>query len=58
MTIGTTRYGDISPRTAARVVRTMLRHNEPDLILSKMGRTEPQPKGATDSVKFRRMIAP
>jgi N4-gp56 family major capsid protein len=53
---GTTRYGDISPRTAARVVRKMLDHNEPTLILCKMGRTEPQPKNATDSVKFRRPI--
>jgi N4-gp56 family major capsid protein len=56
MTLGTTRYGDITPRTAARVVRKMLDHNEPMLILSKMGRTEPQPKNATDSVKFRRAI--
>ncbi len=53
---GTTRYGDISPRTAARVARRMLEHQEPQLILSKMGRTEPQPKNATDSVKFRRPI--
>lgn len=56
MTIGTTRYGDISPRTAARVVRNMLAHQEPLIILSRMGRTEPQPLNSTDSVKFRRPI--
>lgn len=56
MAIGTTRYGDISPRTAARVVRKMLNHVQPRIILSMMGKTEPQPKNATDSVKFRRPI--
>lgn len=56
MTQGTTRYGDISPRTAARAARKMLDHQEPHLVLSKMGRTEPQPKNQTDTVKFRRPI--
>ena len=56
MAQGATRYGDISPRTAARVIRKMLEHQEPQLILSKMGRTEPQPANSTDSVKFRRPI--
>lgn len=56
MTTGTTRYGDITPRTAARVVRKMLDHQEPQLILSRMGRTEAQPLNSTDSVKFGRWI--
>lgn len=53
---GTTRYGDITPRTAARVERKMLAHQEPHIILSKMGQTRPQPKNATDGVKFRRPV--
>lgn len=56
MATGTTRYGDISPRTAARAAKKHLEHAEPHLILTKLGRTEPQPMNATDTVKFRRPI--
>lgn len=56
MTVGTTKYGDISQRTAAWAATEMLAHAEPVLILSKMGTTKPMPKNKAETVKFRRPI--
>ena len=54
MATGTTSYGDISPRTAAYVVRDLLKRGMPFLVLEKYGQTKPIPKNSTKSVKFRR----
>lgn len=54
--VGTTRYGDISQRTAAWAADEMLAHAEPALVLSKMGATKPMPKNKAETVKFRRAI--
>jgi N4-gp56 family major capsid protein len=51
---GTTKYGDISQRTAAWAATEMLAHAEPILVLSKMGLTKPMPKNKAETVKFRR----
>lgn len=56
MADGTTKYGDISQRTAAYAAAEMLAHVEPVLILSKMGLTKPMPKNKAETVKFRRAI--
>ena len=53
---GTTKYGDISQRTAAWASTEMLAHLEPVLVLSKMGMTKPMPKNKAETVKFRRPI--
>jgi len=47
-------YGDISPRTAGRVVKELLKRGLPHLCLEKFGQSQPQPKNATTTVKWRR----
>lgn len=49
-----TTYGDISPRTAAYVVRDLLKRALPHLVLEKWGQTYPVPKNSTKVAKFRR----
>lgn len=53
-TQGSTRYGDISPRTTARAERKFLRNVGPQIVFGMFGQTRPQPKNATQAVKFRR----
>lgn len=47
-------FGDISPRTAAFVVRDLLKRAMPFLVFEKFGQAKPIPKNATQTIKFRR----
>lgn len=47
-------YGDISPRTAAFVVKDLLKRGFPYLIFEKFGQSKPLPKNNSKSIKFRR----
>jgi N4-gp56 family major capsid protein len=47
-------YGDISPRTAAFVVRDLLKRGMPWLILEKFGQAKPLPSKSTKTIQFRR----
>jgi N4-gp56 family major capsid protein len=49
-----TTYGDISPRTAAFVVRDLLKRGMPWLILEKFGQAKPLPSKSTKTIQFRR----
>ena len=49
-----TTYGDISPRTAAFVVRDLLKRGMPWLIFEKFGQAKPLPSNSTKSLQFRR----
>lgn len=49
-----TTYGDISPRTAAYVVKELLKRGMPYLVFEKFGQSKPIPKNSTKSIKFRR----
>jgi N4-gp56 family major capsid protein len=52
--MSTTTYGDISPRTAAFVVRDLLKRGMPWLILEKFGQAKPLPSKSTKTIQFRR----
>ena len=52
-----TEYGDITPRTAAFAVKTLLNRAEPYVILEKFGQTTPLPSNSTKIMKFRRYNA-
>jgi len=54
--MATTKYGDISQRTAAYAEIVMLEHAEPILVLEKFAQTKPLPKNTADNMKFRRPI--
>jgi N4-gp56 family major capsid protein len=54
--MATTKYGDISQRTAAYAEIVMLEHAEPILVLEKFAQTKPLPKNTADNIKFRRPI--
>jgi N4-gp56 family major capsid protein len=54
--MATTKYGDISQRTAAYAEVVMLEHAEPILVLEKFAQTKPLPKNTADNIKFRRPI--
>jgi N4-gp56 family major capsid protein len=47
-------YGDISPRTAAYVVKQLLERAVPVLLIEKFGQTYPIPTNSTKVAKFRR----
>jgi N4-gp56 family major capsid protein len=47
-------YGDISPRTAAYVVRELLKRGMPYLVFEKFGQSKPLPKNSTKTIQFRR----
>lgn len=47
-------YGDISPRTAAYVVKKMLDRSIPNLVLEKFGQTYVLPTNSTKTATFRR----
>jgi N4-gp56 family major capsid protein len=49
-----TTYGDISPRTAAYVVKDLLKRGFPYLVFEKFGQAKPLPKNSTKTIKFRR----
>lgn len=49
-----TTYGDISPRTAAYVVKDLMTRGFPFLTLEKFGQSKPIPKNSTKTIKFRR----
>ena len=50
----TTTYGDISPRTAAFVVRDLLKRGMPYMVLERFGQSKPLPSNNTKTIKFRR----
>lgn len=50
----TTTYGDISPRTAGRVVARMLERGQHLMVTERFGQVDPQPKNKTKTVKYRR----
>jgi N4-gp56 family major capsid protein len=52
--MATMTYGDISPRTAAFVVRDLLERGMPWLIFEKFGQSKPLPANSTKSLAFRR----
>lgn len=54
--MATTKYGDISQRTAAYAETKMLEHAEPILVLEKFAQAKPLPRNTADNVKFRRPI--
>jgi N4-gp56 family major capsid protein len=47
-------YGDISPRTAAYVVKQLLERAAPVLLIEKFGQPYPIPQNSTKSAKWRR----
>lgn len=49
-----TTYGDISPRTAAYVVKELLEMGFPLLVFEKFGQAKPIPMNSTQSIQFRR----
>lgn len=49
-----TTYGDISPRTAAYVVKDLLKRGMPFLVFEKFGQSKPLPKNSSKTIKFRR----
>ena len=52
-----TLYGDITPRTAAYVVRELLKRSMPYLCLEKFGQSKTLPANNTQSMQFRRYNA-
>ena len=50
----TIKYGDISPRTAAFVVRDLLKRGMPWLVFEKFGQSKPLPANSTKTIQFRR----
>lgn len=52
--LGTTEYGDISPRTASKIVRELLKRADPDIVLEKFGQAKEIGKGETKTITFRR----
>lgn len=50
----TTKYGDISPRTAAYVVKDLLKRGMPVLVFEKFGQAKPLPANSTKTIQFRR----
>lgn len=50
----TTTYGDINQRTAAVANRTMLKHAQPKIVLSKMAKQIPFDKNTANAMKLRR----
>lgn len=55
--MGTTTYGDISPRTAAYAAKTLLTRAIPYLVLEKFGQSHPLPANNSKVMKFRRYNA-
>lgn len=47
-------YGDISPRTAAFVVKELMKRGMPYLVFERFGQAKPIPKNSTKTIKFRR----
>lgn len=54
---GTTKYGDISPRTAAYVAKDFLKRAVEEAILAMFGQTQPIPADSTQSIIWRRYEA-
>jgi N4-gp56 family major capsid protein len=51
------KYGDISPRTAARVSKDLLKRAAPYMCLELFGQSKPLPSNSTQSMIFRRYEA-
>lgn len=50
----TVQYGDISPRTAAYVVKQLLKRAMPYMVIERFGQSYPIPLNSTRTAKFRR----
>ncbi len=50
----TTEYGDISPRSAGKIARKLLKRGQYMVMLERFGQVDPQPKKATKVRKYRR----
>jgi len=50
----TVNYGDISPRTAAYVIKELLTRAMPYMVIEKFGQNYPIPTNSTKTAKFRR----
>lgn len=48
------KYGDITPRTAAFIVKDLLDRGQPYYVFEKFGTSKPMPTNATQKMKFRR----
>lgn len=51
-----TKFGDISPRTAAYAYGQFLKHAEPVQVLARLGQLKAIPKNKSTTVKFRRAV--
>ena len=49
-----TTYGDISPRTAGYAAKKLLERGQYLMVVERFGQSDPQPKNATKTRKFRR----
>jgi N4-gp56 family major capsid protein len=47
-------YGDISPRTAAYVIKDLLTRAMPYMVIEKFGQNYPIPQNSTKTAKWRR----
>ena len=47
-------YGDISPRTAAYVIKDLLTRAMPYMVIEKFGQNYPIPQNSTQTAKWRR----
>lgn len=52
-----TKYGDISPRTAAFAAKEMLERGLPYLVIEKFGQTKPLPSNSSKTIIFRKYDA-
>lgn len=57
MATGRTEYGDISPRTAAKAAKQLLKRGEAYLCLEKFGQAKPLDKNSSKTIIFRRYEA-
>lgn len=55
--MGTTTYGDISPRTAAFAAKELLKRGLPYLVIEKFGQAKTLPANNSKTIKFRRYSA-
>lgn len=52
-----TKYGDISPRTAAYAEKKLLERAQPFMVLEKFGQSKPLPSNSSKTIVFRRYSA-
>lgn len=50
-------YGDISPRTAAKATKRLLKRAQPMMVTERFGTYDPQPKNSSKTRKWRRYLS-